>query len=317
MTIITNLPEKSAILLGDQILVSLPHAKANTHYEIDGVKPTLNYSYGYGHQIIIQKDSVIEIVENDKKVISGYQKEDGDYLSFDEYQSIHFENWGKYYDNDDDCELNYPDLDTEFQCRKELEKLKEFNPIYDVIVGERKVFEYTIVGSAEKTGSKFIHNPLAFGQGTFTNANFYKIDLYGITCDELVNYCKKNNLTYKNEHKDTVKFACIDHDNGKYVIYDLPKGLYVNDCRYTTTLEEAKQLEEDQRVLIRKILDSKLKIVKTIDSTSANEILGLINNALSNFSTVSPMKTSRSNFEYGLKKVNEAKEKLLTYIHEA
>jgi len=315
MALITNLPEKTGILLGDQILVSLPAAKANTHYEVDGVKPTLKYSYGYPQQIIIQKDSVIEIVENDKKVITRYQKDD-EILSLEEYNHISFENYGKYYDDDED-ELAYPDLDTEFQCRKELEKLKEFNPVYDIIVGERKVFEYAIVGSAEKTGSKFIHNPLAFGKGTFTNANFYKVDLYGITCDELVDYCKKNNLTYKNEHKDTVKFACIDHANGKYVIYDLPKGLYADDCRYTTTLEEAKQTEEDQRVLIRKILDAKLKIVKTIDATSANEILGIINYALSYLSTVRPMKSSEASFDSGLKKVNEAKEKILTYIHEA
>lgn len=311
MTLLANLPENSAVLIGDQVLVCLPQPKNQHFYEVDGI-PLRNTSFTPA-QVLINKDSVIELVGSKKQEVVRYQCGEK-FLSVEDYNDLIYENKTKYGDGTSYGEVNYPDLDTEFKCRKELERLQKYTPFYNTIKGTRTKVEYNIIGDVEETGSNFITNALSLGKGKFQNGNFYKVDLYGITNNVLSDFCKNNNYNNSNSIRDTLRYCKV---NGEYVFSDNTRGVNLLDCRCATDLKSAKKIEDDHRLYIEKILTLKFKIVPKLDVITANSACHSVGTVLRVLDRVIPHQKSKQDYQLAIKILREVKESISTFIHEA
>lgn len=150
---------------------------------------------------------------------------------------------------DEEGDYCYPDLETEFEHRKQLEVINSYTPVYKEYPDVLEPVEVRCVGDVVDTGSRFIENALAYGAAGFSNGNMYKLDFSAITADELSRFVKDNELQdkYKCSEHSNVHYAQID---GKYVMTNLP---YSNKDKkgFAKTLAEAQEKEASVRKQVR------------------------------------------------------------------
>ena len=154
------------------------------------------------------------------------------------------ENHHKYEDEDGD--VMYPSLEVEYECKKNLLKLKNCTCIYEDIPNELTDVTLKCVGTACDTGSKYIETALQYGESGFTNSNFFKVDLSGIFSNTVLKFIRDNDLSvgFSNDHRDTVRYAKY---NGNYLFSS--SDIYADKGKvcYFNTLKEAVDKEQTVR----------------------------------------------------------------------
>lgn len=319
MTIIANLKAGQAILVDDQILIALPAGYRGGCLELDGTPVN-----GIPQQILINKNSVLEYVTTKPKQILHYKHESGHIITTEAFNLMKSEYEEKYYhpyvfeDYNEDEFVNYPDLDTEFTCRKKMKELESWNPVYSEPEVVREKVEYTIVGEVQDTGSKYITNPLCEGKGTFSNGTFYKVDLYGISADVIKKYQEKYNMTFTPWSGGNGNFKFMKYKD-VYLFNEGVIGIDPSDKRvcYAMSLEEAKNKEKEHRDYIESLLDTKLKkVVFKPDALYVQEILNKIHSCHSYIVKIEPMRKSRIDYNLALEKISQTINLIQNYIKE-
>jgi hypothetical protein len=301
-----NIPEGCAIQFDEQVLVNLPILKsAGCFYLIDG--NSINRVSG---QILLKKDALIEIATSDKKEVLEYKNPEGQIITKEDYHKIIYDNQGKYIDDYDEPE--YPDLDTEYACKKELLKLKEYEPVYTITPGEKRKFEYEIISVVEDTQSKYIDNFLCYSEGRYVNGKLYKLNELKVLQDTAQEYCDSQNLKWSNDHRDTIKFFKI---NGEYVFYSSDVKDFVN-VSYHKTLKEAQERETTIRTRAVTILNAKTKEVSDIDSITANKIYKALEDSYNTTFNINETKSNSTYLSMVRKNLKNAIQMVETYINE-
>lgn len=303
--VLQAIPDGCAIQIDDQVLVNLPHFKGYTDafYLVDGKSI-------HPGQHLLKKDALIEIATSDKKEIVEYKNSQGQVLTKEEYNKIIYDNREKYIDDYDEPE--YPDLDIEYACKKELLKLKEYEPVYNTIPGEKRKFEYELISVVEDTNSKYIQNFLCFSEGRYINGKMYKLNELGVMQDAAELYCNSNNLKWSNEHRDTIKFFKVNND---YAFYSSDLNGATN-ISYHKTLKEAQERESAVRNRIITLLKVKTKNVTGIDSVTANKIYEEVQASYKTSFNINETKTNSIYLSTVRKSLKNAIQMLETYITE-
>ena len=257
MELIKGLSQNQAVALETGFLVQL----CSGTYIVNEQKLEVGYS---GVQVVT-KDLNISKVEKLPSKISHYlSNKTGEKILVEDYNKATAE-LNKY--RDEDCDLYFPDLDTEFAVRKAFEPFDKARAIYSTPEEQVSHVEIKVIGSLEDTGSPYIHTPFHLGTKCWpsgSSAGIYKVDIPGIYKSE---YTK-----FKEAHPKT-KFEEPSHSLLKYVkvdgksIFSSLNGSYIEGKGFSivSTLEEAKELESSARLKIRTMLTTVVlnKVVTT------------------------------------------------------
>ena len=219
-------------------------------YEINGVRKDINVGWNSNtKQVVLSEEPVLRKVSRGARNLIHYENE-GQIITPEEYRKVLW----KY--EDEDGERFYPSLEVEFEHRKELEGLNKFDPVYEQQEDTYEEVETRCVGDVVDTGSDYIENALSYGKATFSNSNFYKVDLSRINASELAKFVEEHNLKdrYENSSHSNVHYAKI---GGNYAMTGLPFSK--DKCfKYVTSLDDAKRLESDTRKQVRSVLNMKV-----------------------------------------------------------
>lgn len=215
-------------------------------FRVNG-QDTSPFLYNQSKQYMLSELPEVYKVSKAYKELSHYLDSEGNIYTEDEVQEV----FNKY--QGDDGDYYYPNLDTEFAHRKELEVVRNYERIYNEYPEVLTPVEVRCVGDVVDTGSRFIENALSYGAAGFSNGNLYKLDFSGITADELSRFVKENDLNdkYKPSSHSNVHYAQIED---KYVMTNLPYSRQ-DKWGFAKTLQEAQEKEASVRKQVRNHLN--------------------------------------------------------------
>lgn len=220
-------------------------------YRVNGENKIRHYNgYNRSKNFIVNKGSAIEKVTEFSKELAYYESGDGEVKSIEDVNSVS----NKY--RDEGYLDSYPDLETEYEHKKELLALEKYLPVYNQKEDENTLVELNCVGTAEDTGSDFITTALCQGQASFSNSGFYKVDLSRIVANELMKFVLDNDLQdkFENSSHSNVHYAKI---NNTYMMTGFEESRE-NKFRYSTSLTSAVGVESDLRKCIKTHLNVKV-----------------------------------------------------------
>lgn len=215
-------------------------------FRVNG-QDTVSYSYGT-RQIMLSEPPEVFSVSSARKELLHYKDSDGNIHTKVEVHSV-YNKW-----QDEEGNYCYPDLDTEFEHRKELEVVRGYESVYKEHPAVLTPVETRCIGDVVDTGSRYIENALAYGAAGFSNGNLCKVNLSGIVADELILFVNDHNLNdkYENSSHSNVHYAKI---GGQYVMTNIPEA---SEKKYwfSKTLEDARNKESELRRSVRNHLNT-------------------------------------------------------------
>lgn len=244
---ITKLKELTAVKFGEKLLIQL----SNGTYRVDGIESTIKWD---GQQVQIEKDSEVYKGTTPNREKLHYTSKEGD-LSVEEYDSRYNEYYGKYHNYEAIC---YPDLETEYECKKKMQELNNYTPVYNSPEIEWELLEYETIGELIDTGSTFITTCLELGQvkwdRTKDGTGVFRVDLAGAAHDKWVEmstkYVAKANFTNSRDRM-YLRFAQVDDS---YIFGDF-SPFKSGSASFHTTLEEAVKAEEGAKKAVVDIIN--------------------------------------------------------------
>jgi hypothetical protein len=266
MKMFSDLEKWQAVSFGDAIVLCISGT-----VEVNG--KTIKSS-GWGNEnITIPSNAEIYSINDLGKEVVKYVRDDGEEMSVEDFKAAHAKR-DEYYDAYED-EYEYPSIEVEFECRKELAALRLFEPVYRNLGVEKTKIVPDVVGSLEDTGHPCIETPIIFGSVSWSGRGIYKCDLSGAAAKkykELASFYA-DKARFENATHSNIRYAKVD---GDYLFPDRSPFSEKNVI-YTDSLGDAKTKineaeEEVMRVVVGKMEPSKL------DTKSSGEFLRMIEN---------------------------------------
>ena len=232
-------------------------------------------SYNKQQKFVGPDVDVLKITRHPKTIVKYVMGEKE--LSPKNYYDIKY----KHYDEDDD-QFSYSSLEVEFEHRKELEVLKQYEPVYHQDPDTIEPVDLKCVGSIEDTGSKYISTAISFGKKGFGNSGFYKVDYTAAISNTFWEFVDENNLrdkTHNGFNRGYVRFAKI---NGSYVVSECVFGAEEGKFKYHHDLDQAKAelnkaLLDFKRKLKVKVFGSEM----TLDKVTLKRVIVFLENTVS------------------------------------
>ena len=303
----------SAVKSGDYYLVLLGSGKYSK-YNLDGSQTKFDVAAYNGTTM------TMEVIENLTKLevitptrLSHYTTPEGEHKTVDQYNNILSTYKTNYEVEDGDVE--YPDLETEFMCRKELTKISEWKRHYTDEEVKWVPVQIDIVGEYQDTGSKFIETPISIGSVEHRRGQgFYKVLSSLVAHDQykkLETQYKDSTHTFHNEIiRKYLDFAKVNEEMIFYNKYPWCKEGVVS---FFPTLIEAQEHESE----IRSAVTATIKDGVTpcvLDMITARSVLGDIRRALDSVRSIEPKQKSRQDKIICMKKLTGLIESLDQYI---
>ena len=307
---IYNLEHGQVVKCGDTYLVALKNGKYRfggiNIQEVTGGRYNEPSEYSFNNLPTVEK-----VVRNSPIT---YYKNGDETLTSEEYRTQRNAIDGEYHD--EDGYYNFPDLDTEYRVKKELqtfiETWKRFEEPQPDTYEEIKL---EVVGEVIDTGSKFIQTPLQFGFTNFKGGGFFKVYLSDIAKDEWEKMVLKYGQTYemKNAKHSNIRYAQFD---GKYIYDDTIRGIRENHYHVANTLNEAKSVEATMRKLVREPIIRQLNKNKQITVDKASVILSKLYSLKNHLLKVEPKVKTQHDYSSSLKVAKSLISELEDYLSE-
>jgi hypothetical protein len=263
-----------------------------------------------------QVESVDDVclVKKGVQCVSHYTLE-GEVVDKETVDTLRNEVNGKYEKySEDGVDHIYPNLEVEFEHKKALAALKQYQPVSVRTDDEYIKQDVEVVGEIVIPESEFITPSLMVGKVKFTNG-FYTLNTARIAMDEAVKTVNEIGLKVESDHKDTLRFwkAAGTKD---YIFYS--SGLegtgesnrdnnHYN--KYYMTLEDAEKQEEAVRKDIRNWLIAYSNKTQLNDK-SVTMVIESLNNILIGVGELDVKKTSKGSKYHVSLKVKELITKL-------
>lgn len=251
ITMLNSLKDKQAIYIDDQVWVTLPSgnyllANGNT------------LSGGYNSKHLLSKECLpIQLINKKPKQALSVMYEDGTVMDYHDWTNAISKVNSPYYDEDDE-RVTYPSLEVEFECRKELVRLRD---IKETIYSEEEItyspVELEIVGDVQDTGSEYIQNILAFDGKTYYNGTLYKVDSTKVVMDATIKFLTDNDLLQHMQNDSGRNYVRFMKVKGNYIFGDF-HGTEQGATKGFKSLEESKKFVEDKIKEINNHLKLKL-----------------------------------------------------------
>lgn len=234
---------------GDNWLVQFPSGT----YQIGGIG---DRHFNCSQQIVIQSNTeVVKVIKKPQEVLR-YEDGEGTSYTLEQVQAAR-QKRNEYYDDEYE-EYVYPDLDTEFQIRKDTAFLDSLQVIYTEPEYEYKSIELKRIGVWEDTGSKYITTPYQLGRTKFSGNTVFCLHSGKLAKDVFTDVCPQADVS----GSSNLRFAKV---NDEFVMYNLTNkyGWVADEAHkvYFTSLDDAKREEEDIKEIIEAhvecMLDSK------------------------------------------------------------
>lgn len=296
------LKDNEAVQIGEDVFVG-KYPQYTTLLINDGV--AVEGSFQRGLITFSSEDSFKRVIKG-KRVIDYYVHENAS-MSSEQYHKIMFDNKHKYWDDDVE-EWVYPDLETEYECKKKVLELEMFRPVYKEEPDTYEDYQFKVIGHSVDTGSKFILQPYSVGKAVWEHGRAaFQILASEIAKDEV-------NKAVSDHHK--CKFDIPNHGNIEFVKLD---GEYVftkankdyisrgNSTRYTDTLEDAKKVEQSIRADVRKHINVVIakKYPKGVDEVTVQQLMQVLSAARNSHSNVEPKQKSSGSYRNTSSKLSE------------
>ena len=118
-------------------------------------------------------------------------------MSVDEYNERFKGNFSDFMDEYGDVE--YPDIDTEYNCKKEIAKLLEFTAVHKDLPSTWEPVGVDVIGHLDNTGSEFIVTPAKIGKTSHRESEgWYKVEVSYIAVDEYKKIYKEESKHMEN-----------------------------------------------------------------------------------------------------------------------
>lgn len=251
MKMIDGLQEFTAIKIGDNFIVQLQTGYNRKDFIVNGVSTK-------AEQMVVNSLDSIYYQKPSTRVIIHYSDGNTD-RSKEDIETIRRE---LHKCQDEDGEVCFPDLETEFEVRKRVLEVKDFHPVYEEITYPPEKVEIEVVGEMCDTGSEFIHTSYTLGLANFKHSTgaFKVMGETSIAADEFKKICIAKELKYEIPTHSGLKYAKI---NGEYVFTNTNSSFVdSSNNRVFATLEEAQAHEK----LIRDNVKSVILTVTTKDT---------------------------------------------------
>ena len=293
--IINGLKAHQAIKVGNNYLVEL----GNQSYVVNDREVVGNYN---GVQILVTEDDIKSIlrVERPIRELIHYVDESGNKVDKDVVQSKRAI-LGNYVDEDGDyC---FPDLDTEYKVRKEVEPYNNLKPVYSEPEAKLVPVSIDIVGEHEETGSKFITTPYIIGEAKFSGGGLYSVDETGVLWDEF-NKIIKNNPNWKVDIPNHSQLEYIKI-NGKYVFTNNSGRMYKTKTRKCfVSKDDAIGHEANLRSDIKRKIAGVMVDVE-LNLAEINNVVAKIKSIKTSLLGVETKQKTYSSYQSTLRNINE------------
>lgn len=249
MKLFTDLTTNQAVKIGSVFVVNLPRGD---YLSPSGSRVTFE---GFNNQFSIDSVEGWKKIIKSPKTILEFIFEDGSKVPYEDYSKV-LEKHSSYYDDDLE-EFVYPDLETEFEIKKELEVFNRAEKVYSEPSETHEPVNIQVVGAAKDSGSEFINSPIQYGRVSWNSGvGIWKVDCGKIakdafekaTCEitdkELPTH---SNITYA---KVKGKYA-FTNDEKRYDWVKNPDSVFITD-----SFEEAYQKEE----FVRKYVTNRVEM---------------------------------------------------------
>lgn len=307
---IYNLEHGQAVKCGDTYLIALK----NGTYRFGGinVQELTGGRYNEPSEYSFNNLPTIEKVVRNSPIV--YYKNADQTLTHEQYSTQRNTINGDYYN--EDGYYDFPDLDTEYHVKKELQTFIEtWERVEEPQPDTYEEIKLEVVGEVIDTGSKFIQTPLQFGFTKFNNGGFFKVYLSDIAKDEWGKMVIKYGETYKMENSEhsNIRYARFD---GKYIYDDTIRGIRESHYHVVNTLDEAKKAEATMRRLVREPIIRHLNKNKEITIDKASVVLRKLNTLKSHLLKVEPKVKTQHDYSSSLKVMKELIVELEGYLSE-
>jgi hypothetical protein len=260
----SDLEKWQAVSFGDAVVLCISGT-----VEVNG--KTIKSS-GWGNKnITIPSNAEIYSINDLGKEVVKYVRDDGEEMSVEDFKAAHAKR-DEYYDADED-EYEYPSIEVEFECRKELEALRLFKPLYRHLGVEKTKITPDVVGSLEDTGHPCIETPVVFGSSKWRGSGVYRCNLSEAARKKYNELASKysSKARFENSSHSNIRYATLD---GSYAFSDRSPFTEKNVVYKNSLSEAKKEIEwaerEVERIIVGTMEPSKL------DSLSAGEFLRMI-----------------------------------------
>ena len=301
--LIQGLARYEAVIVGDSMVVQMTEGTyvGHVNYTVDGEPRTLNTT-----QVIINKNSVI------KKLIKGATKTVG--LLLTDGTTVDHSQWladsRKY---DFEGEPDYPSLEEEYEHKKYMQRYLGSQWIQDQVPDALEDIEIKIVGEAVDTGSPYIENALAYGQGKFNNSGFYRVKVLNIISDVVQKFAQ--DYEFKT-HSSSSGLEFIQM-NGSYVFTSGFKHTsYFKNSGYNivSSLQHAQEIVSDIKETTWQYLTLKYGTNLKVTPASASIIQGKISVIQSRVNSLEVKQKSDGTLRAVKKEINDLLEGLYAII---
>jgi len=300
MKLFADLIANQAVKVGSAFVVNLPRGD---YLSPSGNRVTVG---GFDNQFSIDSVEGWKKIIKSPKTILEFILEDGSKVPYEDYRKV-LERHSSYYDDNLE-EFVYPDLETEFEIKKEFEVFNRAEKVYSEPTESHEPVNIQVVGAAKDSGSEFINSPIQYGRVHWNSGvGIWKVDCgkiardafekatYEITDKELPTH---SNITYA---KVKGKFAFIN-DERRYDWVKNPASVFITD-----SFEEACQKEE----FIRKYVTNRVGMfLSKVTEQTAQDIWQSLKQIRSRITDIDAKQKSAGSKHASLKAVDELMVKL-------
>lgn len=293
-----DLSAGEAVKIGDSYVICLSYGE---YLSPDGLEVKVGYGQQYTTPSLEGWKRIKRIPAKTKEFVF----EDGSKHGIDEYNDLVVEN-NKYWDDEAEDHF-YPNIDVEFEIKKELDKFHRAEKVRDNPQVEYEDVEIKVVGCSEDSGSDFIKSPILLGQIKWSGQGVWKVEQGKIAKDEFKRCSEGEDAEVPNH--SNIEYVKI---KGSYV-FTKDANRWVKDSeayKISETLEAAKEEEKSIREYVRKMCELHIhpqkpsaKMLKDI-----HHEIEIIENLMRE---VSAKQASSGKKQSALKKISELKESLL------
>lgn len=299
MKMFSELKAGQAVEIGGQYVVCFSRG---TYISPEGVRVDWD---GWNEQAVVSSLNGWKRVNKIPAKVAKFIFEDGSEHTPEEHSEIIRDN-NRFYEDCDD-EFCYPDLETEFYYKKELEKFVRAETIWTELEEKFEDVEISLVGCAKDSGSGFICSPVLMGQLKWSGGGIWKVEQGGIAKDEFLSCVDGEN--YEIPTHSNIEYAKI---NGGYV-FAREKYIWVKKSdavKLFDNLEDAKKEEESIRRVVRKLCNAFL-YPKKADEKTLKDIYCEVCLIEKKVGEISAKQASSGHKTSALKSVRQLKESLL------
>lgn len=304
MQIFNGLQDKQAIKLDNGLYVVQLNGSKNITYKVKGEIATHAYS---NKQVVVENLEDISCEERTPSKVISFQSPSGEVIEANEFYKLKNEITLPYEDEDGD--IVYPDIDTEYQVKKKLEVFNQYTPIKSEEVTQIVPIEIKVVGTALDTGSEFIHTPFQYGEASWLGKGVYKVLQGAIAMEEFKKIRQSHaHLKWNVPNHSHLRFVKL---NTSYIFTTLGEHYsWLSNAKVSkivTSLEEAKEEESNIRKLIRKELHPYITPV-VLDAITLTDVRSKLDSVILRMGNIDVKQKSWSSYATLKKEINQLRD---------